>query len=578
MSGSARSMPRSARIAALIAATGQIRSRRWSSLPRPERVGGVSESVECARVILGQLLAQGVTDLVLAPGSRSAPLALVADAAARAGRVRLHVRVDERVAGFLALGLAKASGRPVPVVTTSGTAVGNLLPAVMEAHHTGVPLIVVSADRPAALVGSGANQTTDQTGLFSAFLRYRARVSSSAPPAAWAAQAARAALQATGALSSHAGPVQLNVELAEPLVPAPDQPRGPVEARPVRAGGFLEPEPVALDGVPRTLVVCGDASLETGRVAVALAEAARLPLLAEPASNARAGSNALATGRLLVAGGLGERVERVVVFGRPNLSRPVTALLSRPDVEVVVVTGTSDFVDPGWRASLVTGAVSLDAGPKEWVQEWRDADRERLSGLTAILESSGQLTGPELAGLVVAGVASDEVLCLGNSNPIRDADLVPVLPDPAPVYANRGLSGIDGTIATATGVALATGAPTTLLCGDLAFVHDAGALVIGPGEPRPRLRIVVADDGGGSIFASLEYGQDRFAEAFERVFATPTGLDLVGLAAGYGVPARRLRTAEEVVAALAEPVAWEVLVVSVDRVGRAELSRRINAG
>ena len=119
----------------------------------------MSGSVECARVVLGQLLAQGVTDLVLAPGSRSAPLALVADAAARAGRVRLHVRVDERAAGFLALGLAKASGRPVPVITTSGTAVGNLLPAVMEAHHSGVPLIVVAADRPAALVGSGANQT-----------------------------------------------------------------------------------------------------------------------------------------------------------------------------------------------------------------------------------------------------------------------------------------------------------------------------------------------------------------------------------------------------------------------------------
>ncbi|MCB0913828.1 MAG: 2-succinyl-5-enolpyruvyl-6-hydroxy-3-cyclohexene-1-carboxylic-acid synthase, partial [Propionibacteriaceae bacterium] len=167
---------------------------------------------------------------------------------------------------------------------------------------------------------------------------------------------------------------------------------------------------------------------------------------------------------------------------------------------------------------------------------------------------------------------------LANSHPVRDADLAPVRADPGPVYANRGLSGIDGTIATATGVALATNTPTTLLCGDLAFAHDAGSLAIGPTEPRPSLRIVVADDRGGSIFAALEYGQERFGSAFERVFATPTGLDLVAVAAAYGVPARRLRTAEEVAGALAEPAGGiEVLVVDVDRAGRAELSRSLAA-
>lgn len=538
----------------------------------------MSGSVECARVVLGQLLAQGVTDLVLAPGSRSAPLALVADAAARAGRVRLHVRVDERAAGFLALGLAKASGRPVPVITTSGTAVGNLLPAVMEAHHSGVPLIVVAADRPAALVGSGANQTTDQTGLFSAFLRYRARVSSASPPASWAAQSARAAIQATGELSSHPGPVQLNLELAEPLVPLDGPVAAPEVMDPVRTGAFLQAEPLILDGSPPTVVVCGDASLEVGRVAVGLAEAAGIPLIAEPASNARVGRNAVATGRLLVAGDLGRRVERVVVFGRPNLSRPVTTLLSRPDVEVVVVTGTPDFVDPGWRARVVAGAIGLRPGPAQWLIEWREADEQRLAAVGRELACADALTGPQLARLVLAGISPDEVLCLGNSNPIRDADLAPVPPDPAPVYANRGLSGIDGTIGTAVGVALATGSPTTLLLGDLAFVHDAGSLVIPVGEPRPRLRMVVADDAGGSIFATLEYGQPRFAEAFERVFATPTGLDLVALAAAYGVPAKRLRNAQEVTDALSEPVAFEVLVVTVDRAGRADLNRRINAG
>lgn len=539
----------------------------------------MSDSFACARAVIGQLLAQGVTDVVLAPGSRSAPLALAAEAAARTGLVRLHVRIDERVAGFLALGLAKASGRCVPVVTTSGTAVGNLLPAVMEAHHSGVPLLVVSADRPAALVGFGANQTTDQTGLFAGLLRYRAQVSSAAPAASWGAQAARAVLLATGAASRHPGPAQLNVELAEPLVPADGLRGAALKVPPVLVGQLGAADPVVLPGTPRTLVVCGSAPPQVGRAAVELAEAAGLPLLAEPASNARAGANALATGRLLLPGELGDQVQRVIVFGRPNLSRPVTALLSRANVEVAVVATSPDFADPGWRASLVAAGVVVEAGPAEWLSAWRAADAARLAGLEEILASAGTLNGPQLARLVVAAVPSDQVLCLGNSNPIRDADLAPVQAQPAPVHANRGLSGIDGTVSTAVGVALATGAPTTLLCGDLAFVHDAGGLVIGPGEPRPLLRVVVADDGGGSIFATLEYGRAEFAEAFERVFATPSGLDLVSLARGYGIPARRLRTSAEVAEALAEPFSGlEVQVVDIDRAGRAELSRRIAAG
>ena len=563
----------------------------------------MTDSVACASAVLGQLLAQGVTDLVLAPGSRSAPLALVGDAAARAGRLRLHVRVDERSAGFLALGLAKASGRCVPIVTTSGTAVGNLLPAVMEAHHSGVPLLVVSADRPAALVGFGANQTTEQSQLFDGFLRYRARVSSAASAVSWPAQAARAVLAATGALSRFPGPAQLNVELGQPLVS--DAVEAPAEFRPVLTPDQPDAVVHPLPGAPRTLVVCGDAPVSIGRVAVELAEAAGLPLLAEPSSNARTGANALGHGRILLAGPLAEQIERVIVFGRPNLSRPVTALLSRADIEVIVLSASPDFVDPGWRASVVAGAVSVAPGPPDWLAAWQDADSRlrpvalgdpglrrddgglglrrddgglrlrRDDGGLGLRRDDGEptalLTGPQVAALVVASVPADQVLCLGNSNPIRDADLAPVRPDSPPVFANRGLSGIDGTLATAIGVALGSGRPTTLLCGDLSFVHDVGALAIGPGEPRPELRIVVADDAGGSIFATLEYGGEQFADSFERVFATPTGLDLVALTRGFGIPCVRISTADELASALDEPVrGLEVLVVDVDRSGRRE--------
>ena len=535
----------------------------------------MSDSSRCAQAVIGQLIAQGVTDVVLAPGSRSAPFALALEAAATAGLLRLHVRIDERSAGFLALGLAKGSGHTAAVVTTSGTAVGNLLPAVMEAHHSAIPLLVISADRPSWMVGFGANQTTEQTQIFSAFVTYSARVAAAAPPASWNAQAARAVLMAEGATGGRRGPAQLNVELPEPLVDAAVA--APQLPAAVIAGPPGEPVVVALDGRPRTVVICGDADLETGRIAAELAEGAGLPLIAEPSSNARSGATAIATGRLLMAGELGAQVERAIVFGRPTLSRPVNAVLARADVDVVVVTDRSDFSDPGWRAHQIVQAVAVQVGPRPWLDAWRRADRERSAAVAELIAADEPVTGPRLAALVVEAVLGDQVLCLGNSNAIRDADLAGAWADAGPCYANRGLSGIDGTISTAVGIALASGSPTVLLCGDLSFLHDVGGLLIGPGEPRPELRVIVADDDGGSIFATLEYAGAQFSHSFERVFATPTGRDLVALAAAYGVPARRLHTEAEVRAALSEPIiGMEVLVVEVDRASRADLSTRIN--
>jgi 2-succinyl-5-enolpyruvyl-6-hydroxy-3-cyclohexene-1-carboxylate synthase len=370
----------------------------------------------------------------------------------------------------------------------------------------------------------------------------------------------------------------VNVELSVPLVPADGAVEAPAPGTAVRAEASAAASPVTLPGSPRTLVICGDATVATGLTARRLAESAGLPLLAEPSSNARCGANALATGRLLLSGPLGGRIERVVVFGRPTLSRPVTMLLSRPDVELVVVADGLDYVDPGWRASLLAEAVAVAPGPAEWLADWQSADAMAAQRVAEVTGPDA-LAGPELARLVLASVPSDGVLVLGNSNPIRDADLAPVRDDAPRVFANRGLAGIDGTIATASGIALATGAPTTLLCGDLTFCHDAGSLAIGPGEPRPDLRIVVADDRGGSIFATLEYGQGRFADGFERVFATPTGVDPSALATGYGIPSRRLTGAAEVERALAAPFSGvEVLVVDVDRTDRARMEERLARG
>ena len=571
-------------------------------------------SSQCAGAIVAQLCAQGVTDAVLAPGSRSAPLALALAHAEAEGRLRLHVRFDERSAGFLALGLAKASGRPVPVVTTSGTAVGNLMPAVMEAHHGGVPLLVISADRPAALVGFGANQTTDQSRLFQPFVRWSARVSSAAAAASWAAQTARGCLLASGSGSRDPGPVHLNVEFDQPLVGSAAA-LPPASAVVQQSAGVAEP--VELANEPRTLVVCGDASVEVGRQAARLARERGLPLVAEPSSNAR--DAALRTGRLLLGSALADQVERVLVFGHPTLSRPVNQLLARDDVEVVVVSAAPEWPDAGWRASRVVPAVRLgpesagtakavlesepagDSTPGsgsageaprepglaaseradrggssgEWLGRWQAADAALSARVDEVLAAQPVLTGPVLAASVLASVG-DGVLMLGNSQPIRDADLAP--DHGARVCANRGLAGIDGTISTAVGIGLASEEPVTLLCGDLTFLHDGNGLAAGLGERRPDLRIVVADDGGGSIFATLEYGDSRYAQSFERVFATPPGVDPVRLAEAHGLPACRVRTADELVAALARPIrGLDVVVATVDRSGRRALNDQLNA-
>lgn len=529
-------------------------------------------SYACATHIMAQLAAQGVTEVVLCPGSRSAPLALAAFEADRRGLLRLHVRTDERSAGFLALGLAKASRRPVAVATTSGTAVGNLLPAVMEAHHAEVPLVVLSADRPAALVGTGANQTTDQVGLFGGFCRSEARVTTAAPASSWGAQVAAACVRAVGG-SAGAGPVHLNVELTEPLVPDGTERWPAVRALADRTGPSLRP--VELPPGPRTLVVCGDASVERGAEAAAFAELARLPLVAEPSSNARWGATALACGRLLLDGELAREVQRVVVFGHPTLSRPVNRLLGRDDVELVVVSPSGAWADPGWRAALVAPGVTLAAGAGDWLDRWLEADAAASAHVARVLGDGWH--GWAVAGSVWAA-ASGRPLVVGASQVIRDVDLAPASGEPPAVFANRGLAGIDGTVATAVGVALATGEPTTLVCGDLTFLHDANGLAIGPGEPRPDLRVVVVDDAGGAIFATLEYGQEAFADAFERVFATPTGVDVARLAAAYGVPVVEVASRSELDATLALPPAGvEVVVCRVGRDDRRGLTRALAA-
>ncbi|HEX6758703.1 MAG TPA: 2-succinyl-5-enolpyruvyl-6-hydroxy-3-cyclohexene-1-carboxylic-acid synthase [Propionibacteriaceae bacterium] len=539
----------------------------------------MGNATACARVIIEELISRGVRDVVLAPGARSAPLAYECFEADRIGLLRLHVRVDERTAGFLGLGLAKGHGAPVAVLTTSGTATANLHPAVLEAWHAHVPLIVITASRPRSVINTGANQSTDQDQLFGRHVRGFAALSDEVPDhRTWRFEMARIVTAATGSRTRMPGPAQLNVEFSEPLMPAESAWPPPAPELVITPSDALA-EPMMLSEGIQTVIVAGDCRPDTGASIAELAAEAAIPLFAEPSSNARCGKAALSTYRLLLSSTLAEEIERVVVFGRPTLSRPVTQLLSRDDVEIVVVSAYADWIDPGRTASVVTDAVRLpEPGERSWLEAWHEADVVVRGRLDALLAAQPYFTGPALAAAVWTGLDAGDTLFAGSSSPIRDLDLVPITSAFPLVYANRGLSGIDGSVSTAAGIALALERPTHALLGDLTALHDATGLVVGREEPRPDLRLVVANDDGGSIFATLEQGLPAHMGAFERLFGTPVGLQFEALAAAAGIGYRRVQTADELAEALAEPpVGMEIVDAVIDRAHRRTLDREITA-
>ncbi len=557
------------------------------------RIGRVNPSSAMASVLVDELAANGVTDVVLAPGSRNAPLSMALFDADRAGKLRLHVRVDERSAGFLAVGLAKASGRPVPVVTTSGTAAANLHPAVVEADLAGVPLLVITADRPPWMRDVGANQVIAQPGLFGRSVRFFHEFETPTRIAGQNARWRSMVCRTVAAATQHpSGPVHLNVCLAEPLLPD---------------GDLDWPESLAGAAGPWTRVDM--AHVRTGTVAAPRAGERCLFIaelghpLAEPLSAAGqlvvsesggaagpavldAGFHLLADAALLDA----HRPDRIVVLGRPTLHRPVTDLLtdSRNHVEMVAggtgwrgLAGNVRLVAPNlaYGADGGHGADSRAAehGPDgandaelpeaQWAETWRRANREAAKAIGEVLDGAPLSWSPALCRALVAEMEVGTPLVLGSSQPARDLSLGAAARSAVPVFANRGAAGIDGTVSTAVGVALGAGRPAVGYLGDLTLLHDQNGLLLGPHEPRPDLTLVVSDNDGGGIFAVLEPGDEPHRDAFERVFATPSGADLEAVAAAAGVPFTAPTNRSELAAAVAAPHGLSLVAVRTDRVG-----------
>ena len=569
-----------------------------------------------ARSLAHALLAEGVREVVLCPGSRSAPLAEALADAADAGRLRLRVVLDERSAGFIALGVARAHAlnghsRCAAVVTTSGTAVSNLHPAVSEADAAGIPLLVISADRPHELVGTGASQTTEQTGLFAPALRLgvdlpadlAADLGGHAADAAITGQVRRAVAAATGTLSRDPGPVQINARFrppltaedsaegtaggAAPLAPAPPSPPAATAARaavlagtPAAGAGQQAGSGSSAQG--RGIVVAGDtAHPAVGSMARFLAEHLNWPLLAEPTSQARSGPQALSRYAELLgtpAGrALAQQAEHLLVLGHPSLSRSITALLGREDLNVTVLTECARWTDVSGRARRVVpmdgpdhqpddaalrsarlvASLGLESADAAWTDSWRRA-------VADLPEPDRSSSGDALARAVweASQAPGAPTLLLGSSMTVRRLDRLAQPGAAAPkAVANRGLAGIDGTIATGIGLWVASGEPVRAVMGDLAFLHDAMSLNRGVREEEADLQVIVVDDGGGAIFSHLEYARTTPAGRFERLFTAPQRADIAALAAALGARVHVPDDVEALRGLLAEPVDGVSVVV-----------------
>jgi 2-succinyl-5-enolpyruvyl-6-hydroxy-3-cyclohexene-1-carboxylate synthase len=572
----------------------------------------MNPSTAFATTFADELVRCGLREVVIAPGSRSAPLAIALWQQADSGRLRLHVRVDERSAAFLALGLAKAGGRPAAVLCTSGTAAANFHPAVIEADESGVPLLVLTADRPPELRGTGSNQTIDQLKLFGTAVRWfaEAGVPEARPGmnAYWRSLACRAWAAASGAGGTFPGPAHVNLPLRDPLVP------GLPDAGPAREGSPAEPIwPESLAGRPRGapwttfpagpggpggagvlelpwaergVIVAGDGAADPGAL-LDLAAAAGWPILAEPSSGARQGRHAL-TGYQYLLDHPGfcaaHGPELVICAGRPGLSRGQLAFLRRAAAtgarQVMLTQGPGRWADPARTGTDVAAAVRVARAPGQppaaWLDSWRQADAAASQAAGAILDAQAELTEPRLARDLAAALPDGALLWAASSLPVRDLDRHLPARAGLRVLASRGASGIDGLVSAAAGAALAHqaagGGPAAALLGDLALLHDAPGLFAGPDEPRPDLVLVIASNDGGGIFSTLE--QAALPAPFERVFGTPHGARIRDLAAAAGIRHTSVRRAADLPGALGGR-GIRIAELASDRAAGADLRARL---
>ncbi len=541
--------------------------------PRPEDV----QATFCATLV-DEWLALGVRHAVVAPGSRSTPMAL---ALADRDEMRVHVVHDERSAAFVALGLA-LDGDPALLLCTSGTAAANFFPAVVEAGLSEVPMIVLTADRPEELRGVGAPQTIDQVDLYGNHVMWSRDpgVPVDVERSLWR----ELALDAWSHAAS--GPVQLNLAFREPLLGTvgelPD--RGSAERRPAAPNRVRRADPIpAIDRARGLIVVGGRSGVSVGQVA-ALSQQTGWPIVADPVSQMRRLPGAVSTADALLRNDrfAADHLPDVIVrIGRPAASKVLAQWTARATEAggVLLQVGGPGVIDPDHN---VTAVVSIDdlltfepaaSEPNDaWSASWAAADRLAGQAIVDVLAGFDELTEPAVARTVADAIPDDADLVVASSMPVRDLEWFGG--SRARAHANRGANGIDGVLATALGRALA-GSTTFVLLGDLAFVHDSNALTA-LAQREVDLRIVVVDNDGGGIFSFLPQAAALSEDRFEQLFGTPLGVDIVALATSYGLEARTVQAVDELVEQLAQPGPW-VCCIPTDRRHNVEVHAALHA-
>jgi 2-succinyl-5-enolpyruvyl-6-hydroxy-3-cyclohexene-1-carboxylate synthase len=517
----------------------------------------INPSTLLARVIVRQIIEAGVTDVVISPGSRNAPLSIAFHQASVKGLIKLHVRIDERTAAFFALGIAKASGRPVPIVCTSGTAVANYHPAVLEASHTNVPLLVLTADRPASLRKTGANQTTEQARIFGKAVRYFADVSGSVYPMELPFN------------SLQSGPVHLNIQFEEPLVG--DKSDNWLNDLTISAPKVFDrktPGTFYTKSTRGVLVIGHDRGGLSADAVRRFAEELGWPVIAEDPltfKNATSHASVFLTSKT-IAEDLAP--DTVVVIGRTTLSRSINAFIKMARKEIVIDPrmATVDSDRMANQKFLQLPKVEVQPADADYAEKWKKYSQRAAKMVGDISQWSEALIAREIGSAIPAGTS----LFVSSSRPIRDIEGFASARIGVETFANRGLAGIDGNISTALGIA-SQRKETIAVLGDLGFLHDLTGLIH---NEAINLKIFVINNDGGGIFSTLS---QRGVAGFEEVFGTPHGKDLAAIANAMGVPAKNISNQAELKAEIATPVKGVsvVVITAPDREANADFLKKI---
>jgi len=519
----------------------------------------VNESTSLARAIVRQIIEAGITDVVISPGSRNAPLSFAFYAASQKGLIKIHTRIDERTAAFFALGLAKASGRAVPILCTSGTAVANYHPAVLEAHHTNTPLLVLTADRPARLRKTGANQTTEQARIFGKSVRYFADISGAVFP------------MELPLYSLASGPVHLNIQFEEPL--AADSSStwlDDIKVAPRNIKSTQSPSALKVKSERGVLCVGHDRGGFTTAQVQEFAEQLGWPLISEDPLSFK---NSIAHSSLFLASTVIAKEltpKTVIVIGRTTLSRSTNTFIAAADKQIIIdsriaTVDTDRNADKRYSQIPTLESNEVDS---EWLAKW-----QKFSERTGKeLEKITQWSEPVLARTIAATIKNGTTLFISSSRPIRDIEAFASARSDIETFANRGLAGIDGNISTAMGIATARSATIAVL-GDLSFLHDLTGLIH---AEKPNLLILVVDNNGGGIFSTLTH---RGSDGFESIFGTPHNLDLAAIATGLNIKTNTINSVDQLNKELAQPIEGVRIVIAQmpDRESNADLLKQVHS-